>query len=111
MLTSPVGYKLMSWEKRGPGAVSADDMQVRMIGAYRRYAEWRGDAATVKQIRPQASVADLTFDVVVSNLGLSQAAAQWGMDQRRVLNLVREALYRYAEVNGWVDPLKAAAKP
>jgi hypothetical protein len=110
-LTSALGCKLMSWEKRIPGSASADDRLVRMIGMYRRYSEWRSDAGTVKQLRATACVADIVFDVIVSNLGINQAGQLWGMDQRRVLAVVREALYRYAEISGWLDPSKTGAAP
>jgi hypothetical protein len=44
----------------------------------------------------------LVFDLVLSNIGLTQAAGMWGMDRRRVLGLLRAALQRYAELAGWV---------
>ncbi|WP_026440177.1 hypothetical protein [Acidocella facilis] len=103
VITSASGVRLMSWQQRARGNETSTDAMVRVIGAYRRYSAWRGDASATRQIRTTGVVADLIFDLVVSNLGLHQAARAWGMDQRRVLALVREALYRYAEMSDWFE--------
>jgi hypothetical protein len=66
-----------------------------------RYIPWRDEAGKIA-LREKATVADLVLDIVVSNLGLTQASKIWGMCPRRTLSILRNSLFRYCEIAGWV---------
>lgn len=75
-----------------------------LVTAYReRYGVWRDEAGAV-QIGHRRTLADLVFMLAVDNYGPRQIGSMWGMDQRRVLDLIRNSLWRYAELAGWIDP-------
>jgi hypothetical protein len=85
---------------------SASDWPPALVIAYKeRYSAWRDEAAAV-QIGHRRSLADLVFMLVVDNYGPRQIERMWGMDHRRVLHLVRNSLWRYAELAGWIDPAR-----
>jgi len=91
-----------SFNQRVDMSQRSDDWQPGLSRAYQeRYIPWRDEAGRTA-LRDKATLADLTLDLVVSNLGVRQTAALWGMDQRTVLEHLRVSLWRYAEIAGWV---------
>ena len=44
--------------------------------------------------------------LAVDNYGPRQIDHMWDIDHRRVLHLVRNSLWRYAELAGWIDPAR-----
>lgn len=87
--------------RSGYGRAGREEWSPALVAAYtERYAVWR-DEAGARLIGHRRTVADLVFAVAVDNYGPRQIANIWGMDQRTVLTLMRESLYRYAELAGW----------
>ena len=84
------------------GRGASADWSASLVAAYGRYKPWRAEAATVA-VGHRRTLADLVFLLAVDNYGPRQIALMWGMDQRRVLHLVRTSLWRYAEMAGWTD--------
>lgn len=81
---------------------STEDWSASLIAAYDRYKAWREESATV-QIGHRRTLADLVFMLAVDNYSPRQIERLWGTDHRRVLHLVRNSLWRYAELAGWID--------
>ena len=82
--------------------------------AYReRYQPWRTEASGLF-VAHRRTVADLVILLAVDNFGLAQIGRLVGIDQRRVLDCVRNSLYRYAELAGWIvrpgEPLDLASR-
>lgn len=95
--------RVQRYEPHIRSAQSADDWRASMIRAYHeRYVPWR-DEAGAQNAGAGRTVFDLTIAVAFDNYGFRQVANAYGMDQRRVLKLVRESLYRYAEIAQWID--------
>ena len=85
---------------------SATDWPPALVIAYKeRYSVWRDEAGAV-QLGHRRTLADLVFMLAVDNYGPRQIERMWGMDHRRVLHLVRNSLWRYAELAGWIDPAR-----
>lgn len=102
-VTCGLSMRTSSFEFRERRTYSGDDWKPGLSRAYEeRYIPWRDEAGKMA-LRSKASVADLVLDVIVSNLGLHQAGKMWGMDPRRVLSVLRNSLYRYCEIAGWVS--------
>jgi hypothetical protein len=88
---------------RVPGRSLSEDWPASVRRAYvERYSPWR-DQASRHLCRHSTTVADLVLLLCVEGLGARQIADRVGMDQRTVLRLVRDSLYRYAEIGGWID--------
>lgn len=101
--------QVQQYEPHIPGGRSVEDWRVGMIRAYHeRYIPWRDEAGRVSAGRGRV-VFDLVQAVAVDNYGFRQVANRYGMDQRTVLRLVRESLYRYAEMAGWLHEEKRIA--
>lgn len=94
---------------RVPGRSLSEDWPASVRRAYtERYSPWRDDAARVL-VKHRTSLADLVFMFAIDNYGPRQIAVRMEMDQRRVLRLVRDSLYDYAERAGWVDHIGSPA--
>ena len=92
---------------RVPGRSLNEDWPASLRRAYtERYAPWR-DAAGLVLVKHRTSLFDLVAAFAIENRGPRQIADRVGMDQRRVLRLVRNSLYDYAERAGWVDHVGA----
>lgn len=68
----------------------------------KRYAPWKAWASAFP-VKTTRSLEDLTRAMVVQRMGVRQAADAFGMDQRRVLALLRRSLGCYAVLAGWVE--------
>jgi glutamate mutase epsilon subunit len=96
--------RVQRYERQARG-VGQEDWASSMINAYHdRYIPWRDEAGAVA-VKGQGNmtVADLVFCLAIDNYGVRQLADSRGMDQRTVLDYVRNSLQRYAEIGGWVD--------
>jgi hypothetical protein len=73
-----------------------------------RFAPWRAWASKFR-VKRDRTLEQLTRAVAVQRLGLRQAGDAFGMDQRRVLALLKRSLGCYAVLAGWVGrgPLAA----
>jgi hypothetical protein len=82
-----------------------EDWRASTLNAYHdRYIPWRNEAGAMPvHGLGNLTVADLVFKMAVDNYGVRQVADSYRMDQRTVLNMVRNSLFRYAEIGGWVD--------
>lgn len=84
------------------GGAGNHDWRAGTVTAYHeRYIPWRNEAG--QQAIKGRTMFDLVFALAVDNYGVRQLADSWRMDQRRVLDLARVSLHRYAEIGGWVD--------
>jgi hypothetical protein len=102
-ITSGLNARTSSFDARVDRSHSVNDWRPGLSRAYtERYIPWREEAGLV-MLRDRACLADLTLDVVVNNLGLSQSAQLWGMSRDRVLRELRKSLHRYAEIAGWIE--------
>ena len=100
--------RVQEYEPRIRGGKVSDDWRVGMIRAYHeRYIPWR-DEAGAQSVGAGRTVFDLVIAVAFDNYGFRQVANAYGMDQRRVLKLVRESLYRFAEIAQWIDAKQSA---
>ena len=67
-----------------------------------RYCPWR-DESGARRIGHRSTEADLVFMIVVDNYSLRATARHFSMHHSKALRLLRENLYRYAEIAGWID--------
>ena len=104
-ITAGLFAKVQRYDGRQTKGGSCEDWRASTITAYKdRYIPWREEAgATPVRGQGAMTVADLVFKVAVDNYGVRQVGDSLRMDQRTVLTLVRNSLYRYAEIGGWVD--------
>lgn len=103
-ITAGLFAKVQKYEQRVAGGCH-EDWKASTVTAYHdRYIPWRNEAGS-QTVRGQGSttVADLVFLVAVDNYGVRQVADNLRMDQRTVLDIVRNSLHRYAELACWVD--------
>lgn len=101
LLTAGVGARIAKYDRAAVGGDFAD-WQGWAINAYhQRYIPWRDEAG--RQALKTGTVADLALGMAAHNLGTNQLAKVWKISPRRVLELVRTSLHRYAEIGGWVD--------
>ena len=95
--------RVQEYEQRIRGGELGTDWKAGLVSAYQsRYQPWRDEAGKTR-VGNGKVVFDLVIAVARDNLGFRQAATMFGMDQRTVLNRVRESLFRYAEIAGWLD--------
>jgi hypothetical protein len=100
--------RVQEYEPRIRGGKVSDDWRAGMIRAYHdRYIPWRAEAGA-QNAGAGRTVFDLVIAVAFDNYGFRQVGNAYGMDQRRLLRLVRESLYRYAEIAQWVDVKNSA---
>lgn len=87
---------------RGSGGSRAD-WSPSLVAAYtERYGVWRDEAGAIS-VGHRRTLADLVFMLAVDNYGPRQIERMWGVNHARVLDLVRNSLWRYAELAGWID--------
>lgn len=80
---------------------TAEDLWLELLEAeHTRYLPWH-DWAKAFPVKPVATMEVMTRFIVCQGLGVRQVAIQLGMDQRRVLALLRRSLHRYAVLGGW----------
>ena len=105
-ITCGLRVKVQNYQREVRGSGFEDWRPALITAFHERYVPWR-DEAGAQAVRGQGSltVADLVFKLAVDNYGVRQAADSYKMDQRTVLNIVRESLYRYAEIGGWIEVL------
>ena len=72
-----------------------------------RYLPW-GEEAGRQPANPQHSVRALAIEVCAMNRGLRQLADAWCMDQRTVLDRLRNTLHAYCTRAGWIVVQHAA---
>ncbi|HUC17781.1 MAG TPA: hypothetical protein VMA37_08840 [Acetobacteraceae bacterium] len=106
-VTRALFARVQSYERLGR-VMTPTDWTPSLTRAYRdRYAPWR-DEASQTLVRHRQTTADVVFLVAVDNCGCRQVADRLHMDQRRVLRIVQNSLWRYAEIAEWIEQKKSA---
>lgn len=84
---------------RGAGG---DEVSPRMIAACARFNVW-AEWAHRQPVNPRITLVDITLDVAVDGLGMQQLADRRGCDRIRGKRLLCLALWKYAELAGWLE--------
>lgn len=79
---------------------TSESWSASLTTAYKRYRTWCEEAAAVS-VGHRRTLADLVFMLAVDNYGPRQIERMWGINHARVLHLIRNSLWRYAELADW----------
>ena len=108
-MTAALLPRAQSMERAGGGAADAPWPPGLGRAYIERYIPWRAEAGGVL-VGVRSTVADLVFMIVVDNYSLHATARHFNMHDGTCRNYLRESLYRYAEIAGWIEQ-QAAVQP
>jgi hypothetical protein len=111
-ITSALHIRGADYERVGGGGGTTGFLpNIFTCGYQERYLPWARETGGVV-VTGGHTLLDVVIKMVVDNYGQRQIATMIGSDQRRVLRLLREALFRYGELAGWIDrPLLSGPTP